>query len=83
VAIINQSLNCTPCYQIFLACHHFHRWGFLKIWKIILGVAPCKKRKVFETDKQAGRQTDRQTDKGTLLPMFHKDSNYTNTTKHH
>jgi hypothetical protein len=47
------------------------------------GLPHVKKKFLKKTSRQAGRQAGRQTEKGTSLPVFHNDSNYKNTTKHH
>jgi len=36
-------MNWAPSGQLFLPCKHFHRLGFLGMWKIILGVRPWNK----------------------------------------
>jgi hypothetical protein len=37
-------------HKVFLACKYFHRYGFLGKFKIILGVAPWKRKGLGNTD---------------------------------
>jgi hypothetical protein len=37
MTVISQQLNCTPRYQLFVACEGFEMLEFLGIWKIISG----------------------------------------------